>query len=233
MPSNPIKELIDKREAMQYPEWEKKLKSRMDDFARELRTGVIESFSIQLLTRYEGGLTQEQRFEVIRDFKKARVARLLKEEFFNHITLRNGERSIVYGLEGDLLEIFRNTIYSVYEKEQQAITKTVNRGSSLKASAKLTGKDRQRLRKLVIGGMSLQQYVKAILAESYGRLVARMKQAIIVEYSTQAMIVRMKRDTGLVIEKLANRLSDYQFEVISYAANVAQNDFLKALRVAA
>lgn len=227
---NPINELVVNRERLSLPENERKLRQRLRQFDRKLQQEILDDFSIRLLRRYEGGLTQAQKFAVIRDFKRTRVKRRLREAFFDHYVERNGERVLRYGLQGDLLELFRNTAYDAFDREQQAIAKAFSKGSSMQVLARLTGADRKRLKKIVIGGITLADYVKVVLQESYERLLSRISQAVMIELTLNAMITRMRREADLMMDKLTKRLEAYRFEVESMAANMAQHDFITALR---
>ena len=227
---NPITEMVGQREKLAMPEYERKLDASMRELSRSLRTDVLDAFSTQLLKRYEGGLTPDQKFRVLYDFRKARVARLISGAFFNHMGKRNGENAMIRGYEDSVLSLFRVTSHAAYDKEQRHVARIYGKATGLDFRVSLTGRDKQRLNKIVVGGWSVRDYVRLVLKESYDRLTGRIRQAIMKEATTARMIMRMREEVRKVLDKLLKQLQGFQFELVTYAANMANYDFVRALQ---
>jgi len=227
---NPVAEMVSKRETLALPEYERKLDASVRELSKSLRVDILDAFSQRLLSRYEGGLTPDQKFRVLYDFKGARVARLIKEAFFNHRAKRNGEPVLIRAFEHDVLELFRQTGHASYDKEQRQVASAYGKATGMSIRTSLTGKDKQRLNKIVVGGWAVKDYVKLVLKESFDRLTGRMKQAIIIEPTPAKMLARMRKEIEKVLAGLWKQLQGFQFELVTYAANMANYDFVRALQ---
>ena len=227
---NPITEMTMQREKLALPEYERKLNASMRVLSQRLRLDVLDSFSVRLLRRYEGGLTEDQKFSVLQDYKNARVARLTREAFFNHMGKRNGEPVLIRGYEDELISLFRVTCHEAYDKEQRQTARIYGKTTGMTFTTSLTGKDKQRLNHLIVGGWTMRDYVRLVLRESFDRLTSRIRQAIMNELTPAKAITRMKAEVQKVLGKLLKQLYGFQFELVTYAANMANNDFVRALR---
>jgi len=228
---DPITYLQEKRDTLASPVMEQKLASEIFQLRRKINTVVIDGFGIRMLERYEGGLTQQERLMLLREWNTSVVKKKLIEVLFNHyVSDGDNQQHLRRAFQARLQNVFSETIVKVYTTEAESIAFAYRQGSSFLIESQVTGQDRQRLRQVVIGGSTIKEYVRRTLVDLLERLSNRIKQVIMAETTSRKMVLRMKVEIKKVLGTFEQHMKNYQFEVVTYGANLSQLDFIEALR---
>lgn len=232
--ANPIDKVIQGREALSSRKFEKRASRLVEDLDAIIKRTVTEEFSFRIMRKFQGGLTPDEKFLAIGQFNQMKGRQQVRKALFNHREKRNGRMVQRQTFEHRLFMELMNAARECYTREQELTVKAYNENSSLNVKFNgFTSKDKRLLRRMVIGGFTMRDYVKTLLTETHNRLVARLRQTIISEDTVNGMVLRMRKEVELVMANLKKIVERFMFEVCTTAANQGQLVFIESLRKAA
>ncbi len=228
--ANPIDQVIKGREQLDSKSFEKQAVKLVGGLEDTIKRTVTDEFSMRLMRRFEGGLDTDQKFQAIGQFNQMKGRREVRKALFNHREKRNGRMVQRQTFEHNMVAALMNAARECYVREQKLTVEAFNENSSLKVKFNgFTRSDKRQLRRMVIGGFTIKEYVKTILNETHNRLVARLRQTIIAENTVNLMILRMRKEVELVMVRLKTTVERFMFEVCTTAANQGQTNFIESL----
>lgn len=229
--ANPIDKVIEGREKLDSSRFEKRVNKLVGDLENTIKRTVTEEFSVRMMRRFEGGLTTDEKFQAIREFNQLKGRQQVRKALFNHREKRGDKMVQRQAFEHRLFMELMNAARECFVREQEITASAFDSNTSMNIRFNgFTSRDRRTLRKMVIGGFTMRQYVKTILTETHNRLVARLRQAIITENTVNLMLLRMRKEVEAVMKRLKTIVEGFMFEVCTTAANQGQISFIESLR---